>query len=135
MKIACSKPKQTNSGSLVVGDSEERKLTPSAAAPDKKSGGIRPRAMGASRFKGKKDDLLDIIAPKGLSLARIVLVGLGKLEKLDALRLQAIGGQLVAHLNRVGETLATMQIDTLPGAPLQPPDLPAPLSYAPNLRT
>src|SRR5258708_11738071 len=135
MKIACSKPKQTNSGSLVVGDSEERKLTPSAAAPDKKSGGILTRAMGASRLKGKKAHLLDIIAPKGLSLARIVLVGLGKLEKLDALRLQAIGGQLVAHLNRVGETVATMQIDTLPGAPLQAPDMAAHVAYGAKLRS
>ncbi|HEX9466175.1 MAG TPA: leucyl aminopeptidase [Alphaproteobacteria bacterium] len=135
MKIAFSKPEQTNSGSLVVGVSEERKLTPSAAALDKKSGGILTRAMGASRFKGKKDDLLDIIAPKGLSLARIVLVGLGKLEKLDALRLQAIGGQLVAHLNRVGETVATMQIDTLPGAPLQAPDMAAHVAYGAKLRS
>ena len=31
------------------------------------------------------DDLLDIVAPKGVPVARILLIGLGKLEKLDAL--------------------------------------------------
>jgi leucyl aminopeptidase len=135
MKIAFSKPEQTNSGTLVVGVGEDRKMTPSAAALDKKSGGILTRAMGSSRFKGKKDDLLDIVAPKGLPLARIVLIGLGKLEKLDALRLQAIGGQLVAHLNRIGETVATLQVDTLPGAPLQAPDMAAQIAYGAKLRS
>jgi len=135
MKIAFSKPDQTNSGSLVVGVSEERKMTPAAAALDKKSGGILTRAMGASRFKGKKDDLLEIVAPKGLSVARIILIGLGKLERLDALRLQGIGGQLVAYLNRIGETVATMQIDMLPGAPLQAPDMAAHIAYGAKLRS
>jgi len=135
MKIAFSKPEQTNSGSLVVGVSEDRKMSPAAAALDKKSGGILTRAMASSRFKGKKDDLLEIVAPKGLSLARIVLIGLGKLEKLDALRLQGMGGQLVAFLNRVGETVATMQIDTLPGVPLQAPDMAAHIAYGAKLRS
>ena len=135
MKIAFSKPEQTNSGTLIVGVSEERKMSPAAAALDKKSGGILTRAMGASRFKGKKDDILEIVAPKGLSLARIILIGLGKLDKLDALRLQGIGGQLVAYLNRVGETVATMQVDTLPGVPLQAPDMAAHIAYGAKLRS
>jgi leucyl aminopeptidase len=135
MKIAFAKPEQTNSGTLIVGVSEDRKLTPSAAALDKKSGGILTRAMGASRFKGKKDDLLDIVAPKGLPVARILLVGLGKLEKLDALRLEAIGGQLLAHLNRVGETVATIQVEALPGAPLHAPDMAAHIAYGAKLRS
>ena len=67
MKIAFAKPEQTNSGTLVVGVNEERRMTPSAAALDKKSGGSLTRAMTSSRFKGRKDDLLDIIAPKGLT--------------------------------------------------------------------
>jgi leucyl aminopeptidase len=135
MKIAFAKPEQINSGTLIVGVSEDRKMTPSAAALDKKSAGILTRAMGASRFKGKKDDLLDIVAPKGLPVARIVLIGLGKLEKLDALRLEAMGGQLLAHLNRVGETVATMQVEALTGAPLQAPDMAAHIAYGAKLRS
>jgi leucyl aminopeptidase len=134
MKIAFSKPEQNNSGTLIVGVSEDRKLTPSAAALDKKSGGILTRAMAASRFKGRKDDILDIVAPKGLSVARILLVGLGKLDKLDALRVEAIGGQVVAHLNRVGETVATIQVDTLPGVALTAADMAAHIAYGAKLR-
>jgi len=135
MKIAFAKPEQTNSGTLVVGVNEERKMTPSAAALDKKSGGILTRAMTSSRFKGRKDDLLDIIAPKGLSLSRILLVGLGKLDKMDPLRLQAVGGSIVAHLNRVGETNGTIQVDQLPGAPLGAPDMAAHIAYGAKLRS
>jgi leucyl aminopeptidase len=135
MKIAFAKPEQVNSGTLIVGVNEDRKLTPSAAALDKKSGGILTRAMSSSRFKGRKDDLLEIVAPKGLSMARIVLIGLGKLDKLDALRLEAVGGQLVAFLNRVGETVATMQVDQLPGAPLGAPEMAAHVAYGAKLRS
>ena len=135
MKIAFIKPDHVNSGTLVVGVSEERKLTPSAAALDKKSGGILTRAMGASRFKGRKDELLEILAPKGLPIARILLIGLGKLDKLDGLRLQATGGALVAALNRTGEGTATIQVDTLSGAPLPAADMAAHIAYGAKLRS
>ena len=113
MKVAFAKPEPATSGSYVVAVLDDRKLTPAAAALDKKTGGVLTRAMGSSRFKGRKDDVLDIVAPKGLPVARIVLVGLGKVEQVDATRLQALGGNLVAHLNRVGEALGTLAVENL----------------------
>ncbi len=135
MKIAFAKPDHTNSGTLIVAVAEDRKLTPSAAALDKKSGGILTRAMASSRFKGRNNDLLDIIAPKGLSLSRILLVGFGKLEKIDALKMQAVGGNMIAHLNRVGESQATMQVDTLQGSPLNAADIAANIAFGAKLRS
>src|SRR5512145_442927 len=111
MKIAFAKPDQASSGTFVVAVTEDRKLTPSAAALDKKTGGVLTRAMASSRFRGRKNELLEILAPKGVPISRIVLVGLGKPEQIDAQRMQEVGGNLVATLNRSGESVATMQVD------------------------
>jgi leucyl aminopeptidase len=134
MKVAFAKPEPATSGSYVVGVLEDRKLTPAAAALDKKTGGVLTRAMGSSRFKGRKDDVLDIVAPKGLPVARIVLVGLGKVEQIDAPRLQALGGNLLAHLNRIGEALGTLAVENLTGAPLPATDMAANIAFGARLR-
>jgi leucyl aminopeptidase len=134
MKIAFLKPEPPSSGAFVVGVLEDRKLTPAAAALDKKTGGVVTRAMASTRFKGKKDEFLDIVAPKGVSFGRIVLAGLGKLDKLDKSGAEAAGGKLVAHLNHVGETLATVSVEHIPGASLNPGDMAAHLAFGAKLR-
>ncbi|HEX6978166.1 MAG TPA: leucyl aminopeptidase [Alphaproteobacteria bacterium] len=134
MKIAFTKPEQPNAGTYIVGILDDRKLTPAAAALDKKTGGLVTRAMGSSRFKGRKDDVLEIIAPKGLPVARVLLVGLGKAEKIDALQLQNLGGNIVAFLNRVGESTATFPVENLTGVSLQAPDMAANVAYGARLR-
>ncbi len=134
MKIAFLKPEPPSSGAFVVGVLEDRKLTPAAAALDKKTGGVVTRAMASTRFKGKKDEFLDIVAPKGVSFGRIVLAGLGKLDKLDKSGAEAAGGKLVAHLNHVGETLATVSVEHIPGALLNPGDMAAHLAFGAKLR-
>jgi leucyl aminopeptidase len=134
LKIGFSKPEPANTGTLVVGILEDRKLTPAAQALDKKTGGVVTRAMTASRFKGRKEETLEILAVKGLPVARVLLLGLGKPEQLEPLRLQMIGGALVGSLNRSGEGVAHLQVDTLPGAPLAAPDMAAHLAYGARLR-
>src|SRR5919109_5633876 len=111
MKISFSKIEIPTSGAIVVGVYEDRKLTPTAAQPDKQTKGAIERALGASRFKGKADDILTILAPAGLEASRIVLVGLGKPGALDALGVQALGGRLVAALANTGETAASVAVD------------------------
>ncbi len=134
MKIAFLKPEPPSSGAYVVGVLEDRKLTPAAAALDKKTGGVVTRAMASTRFKGKKDEFLDIVAPKGVPFGRIVLAGLGKLDKLDRSGAEAAGGKLVAHLNHVGEVLATVSVEHIPGASLNPGDMAAHLAFGAKLR-
>ncbi len=134
MKIAFTKPDQAASGTFVVAVCEERKMTPAAAALDKKTGGILTRAMGTSRFRGRKGESLEILAPKGMPVARIVLMGLGKIEQIDAQRMQELGGNLVALLNRAGEGIATLQVDNLAGAALQAPEMSAHIAFGARLR-
>jgi len=135
LKLAFLKPDQPTSGTYIVGVLDDRKLTPAAASLDKKTGGVVTRAMGSSRFRGRKDESLDILAPRGVPVSRVLLVGLGKLNELDALRLQAVGGTIVAQLNRVGEAMGSIVIDTLQGAPLSAPDMAAQIAYGARLRS
>jgi leucyl aminopeptidase len=42
------------------------------------------RALAASRFTGAKGQTLDILAPEGSAVDRLVLIGAGKKESFDA---------------------------------------------------
>ena len=134
MKIVFAKPDMPKGGSYVVGVHEDRKLSPEAAALDKRCGGQIAAALAASRFKGRKGETLDILAPQGVEASRIVLLGFGKPADLGALRLQRIGGALVAHLNRVGETAATVAVDVLADGSPSMPAVAAHMAYGARLR-
>jgi len=73
---------------------------------EKETGGAITRAMKASRFEGKKDQLLALLAPANLAASRIVLAGLGK--ALDGLpRSQAFIAKLAADLDEFGSFQAS----------------------------
>ncbi|MBI5162553.1 MAG: leucyl aminopeptidase [Magnetospirillum sp.] len=134
MKIAFAKPQVPAEGAVAVGVLEGRVLTPAAAALDAQSGGTLARAMAASRFEGKKEQTLTILAPAGLTVGRIVLVGLGKAAGLDALAAQAFGGTAVAQVATSGETALALAVDTVAGAPLDAAALAAHAAFGARLR-
>jgi len=112
MKITFTGPAQPMSGAIAVGIASDRKVLPEASELDKRTGGAITRAMGVSRFTGKKGQLLDVVAPQGLDNSRITLVGVGKLEDLSDTDLEELGGGLQAHLDGAGEVEATVLIGT-----------------------
>ncbi|MEM1049639.1 MAG: leucyl aminopeptidase [Pseudomonadota bacterium] len=75
--IAFSKPDTPSKGTVILGFSEGGPLGDHARALDEASGGAIERAMAVAEFKGKKKSILEIIAPHGLELDRIYLIGLG----------------------------------------------------------
>jgi leucyl aminopeptidase len=113
MKINFAEPALPKSGAVIVGVMEESKLTPAAADLDKRMGGALRRAIAASRFTGKKDELLAVLAPANLELSRVVLAGLGKAKSIDATQMQNLGGALLAHLNSAGEKEASVLLDEI----------------------
>ena len=135
MRIAFAEPSRPKSGTIVVGVLEDRKLTPTAAALDKETGGALKRAIEASRFTGRKDEVLGVLAPSRLSVGRVLLVGLGKAQALDAATAQALGGTVVAQLNSVGESEAAVALDHVPGMKLAPEDAAANLAFGAELRS
>ncbi len=55
-----------------------------AGAAEADPAGILPRASEISKFSGKLMSVLDLIAPQGSSLDRLVVLGIGKAEALTA---------------------------------------------------
>jgi len=135
MKIGFAEPDQPASGAVIVGVWEEALPTPTARRLDEATGGAITRALAAApRFKGKKDELLPIVAPANLSVSRIVLAGLGKLELANAQLFEHLGGNLVAHLNGAGEREATVVMDVGEGAPIDRAEAAAQLAFGARLR-
>ena len=125
MKIAFAEPSVPNEGALVVGVLDGGVLTPSAASLDERLGGALKRALAASRFTGKARQTLDIVAPAGLELARVTLVGLGKPEDLDARAAEDLGGAAYGHLGGSGLAAAAVAVDAVEGAKLGAAELAA----------
>ncbi|MBI4968291.1 MAG: leucyl aminopeptidase [Rhodospirillales bacterium] len=120
MKVRFAKPGLPKAGVLVVGVLEGRTLTAAARQADAKSGGALVRAMKHSRFEGKKDQTLTVMAPAGLGVGRLIALGLGKAAELDGARYETYGGRAVAEIQASGEKDGAIAVDTMPGAPLKP---------------
>src|SRR5260370_35447927 len=99
MKITFGEPPLPRTGAVVVGVKEEGKLTPTAAELDRRTGGVLKRAIAASRFTGKKDELLSIVAPAKLAISRIVLAGHGKPSAVTAPKIPGLGVPHLYHLH------------------------------------
>ena len=111
MRLSITKRAEAKTGALVTGVTADRKLLKAAADLDKRCKGALQRAMAASRFKGNKGEILEVLAPAGLPNSRVILVGMGDPAKLRDVDLQSLGGALVGHLNRVGESAATVLVN------------------------
>lgn len=111
MKIAFAKHGLPKGGAIAVPVLEGRKFGPTATALDRRTKGALTRAIEASRFEGKLEETLSVLAPRGLACSRVVLVGFGKAEALDALAAHRIGGALAAQLAPSGETTAALAVD------------------------
>jgi leucyl aminopeptidase len=135
MKIAFAKPDLPKSGTVAVAVAEGRKLGATAEALDRKTKGAVARAIAASRFKGNSDDILSLLAPAGLEFDRLVLYGVGKPAKLDALGLQAIGGRLIATLGGSGAESVAIVVDALDGAKLSASKMAVEVGYGALLRS
>lgn len=133
MDITFSELTLPTSGTLVVAILAGGKLGQPAAQMDKKTGGAIKRAIAASEFKGKRGTIKEMLAPPKTRLDRIVLIGVGEPEKLDALALEALGGAIYAHLAKYSGPVA-MAVGPVDKAKLDAPTRAAHLAYGAKLR-
>lgn len=91
--------------------------------------------MEASRFTGKRDQTLSLLAPAGTPYERILIVGFGKSADLDAVRLQGLGGSIAAALSATGHGGAFVAVDALDGSPLSSPEMAVELGFGLLLRS
>ncbi|MDD3444824.1 MAG: leucyl aminopeptidase [Zavarzinia sp.] len=135
MKIAFAAPKLPANGTVAVFVLEDCVPGPTAQSLDTLTAGALSRAMTASRFKGKRGDVLEVLAPGGLDLGRVLLLGIGKPSALDVLGAQGLGSTLAAKLGATGEEGATLMVDAPEGLALPIADLAAQIAYGALLRS
>jgi len=113
MKFAFSEISLPKRGSLAVAIYDKNKLSETAKVVDKASKGALSKALKTSRFKGKKGNFLEILAPSGLDVSRVILFGLGDQGALSQTDLEAVGGSLVKRLNSAGAQSVTVILDEI----------------------
>ncbi len=85
-------------------------LGPAATALDERLSGALTRAVGASRFKGEPGQTLDILAPAGLEAGRVLLVGVGALDKVNAQAVETGAAQAYQAAKNSGAKLLLIRI-------------------------
>lgn len=98
-------------GALVVCALEDKVLTSIAADVDAATGGALTRAIDVSRFTGGEGQTLEILAPQGLDVDRILLVGVGNPADLVDQKQVELGGTVTSTLAGSGSVLATVLAD------------------------
>lgn len=133
MKFAFSEISIPKRGSLAVPLFADNSFSPMAKEVDDLTGGALSRAMETSRFKGKKSDFLEILAPSGLDVSRVILFGLGDKDKVSRLDLENLGGTLVRRLNNAGARNVTVILDGLGDSGLKDSDAAASVAFGAKL--
>lgn len=135
MNITFAAPAAVAAGSWVIGAVEGGALLPAAVSADKASGGALTRALKFARFKGQPGQMVEVLAPAGISASRLLLVGLGKPEALDEKALETIGAQVAARLLTAGESRGTFEVDAPKGCKVKKGEIAAHLAFGAKLRT
>lgn len=114
MKISFAKITAPSQGAVAFGVTSSGKLGPAAAKLDKRARGTLSRAMKAAGFKGKRERVLEVLAPSGTRLSKVVLIGLGDAKSLSDKSAERIGAALYKAL--ANESGATVILDGLGSA-------------------
>ena len=100
-KLSFSKLTAPAKGVAVVFTDDELGLGPTSTALFSETDGLLSRAAKAAGFTGKSHAVLDLVAPAGLDLERVIVVGLGKASDVDGLdenAWMALGGVVMGAL-------------------------------------
>ncbi len=116
MQINFVKSEIPDEGTLVVGTTEIEEPAGLLADLDKQSKGAVARAMKAARFTGAKGQVVELLAPAGIEVDRLLIVGLGKADKFDGSAAESLGSAAVARLLTSGEKTVTVQLQSPKGA-------------------
>lgn len=135
MKIEFLDRSLTTEGPLIIGAFEGKKLDGISAEVDKRTGGSLTRAMATKDFKGKKDEVIRLIAPNGLKVSEVILFGLGKEKEITLLALEELGAKVFAHLERGKDKSACVYFPTLTTKGVDEDVATAHVAYGALLRT
>lgn len=112
-------PLEDMKGSVCVAFGEQqRALSPSLKALDSRSDGTISKAVKITKFNGGKKAFLDLVAPAGLDLDRLLVLGLGQAAKYSDDDWLALGGRLKARLYAAKTSSADVLLETPEARPI-----------------
>lgn len=112
MKIDFAKISMPKAGAAVFLVAKDTPFAGLAAEADAASSGALSKAKSVSRFTGDKGQTLEVVAPSGTGLDRVLLVGLGdKADELSGLDWLNVGGKVTASLAGSGSAAAVIIAD------------------------
>ena len=117
-RIAFGRAPAKARGMLIVLCDEDLKFGPAAAQALKPVGGLVAKAAKSEGFKGKKAKTLELVAPAGLDVDRLLVVGLGKPKELAHFDWLKLGGTAMGRVSHSVKAV-TVLLD-LPGAAVKP---------------
>jgi leucyl aminopeptidase len=118
LKLAFAPFEAPAKGTLVLFCEEGLRLGPLARKALGPAKDLLARAAAADRFKGKNGAALEILAPEGLAVSRLVVVGAGRARDLKGRDLVKLGGVAMGRVP-AAETVAMVVAD-LPGGAFKP---------------
>ncbi|MCP3443732.1 leucyl aminopeptidase [Bradyrhizobium sp. CCGUVB14] len=102
-------------GILIVFCDDDLKVGPATAKALGGAAEIVKRAAAAASFKGKTGAALDILAPEGLKVERLIVIGTGKTSSLKGNDFLKFGGIAAGKL-KAGTTAMTIMAELATGA-------------------
>ncbi len=119
---------------LVVLKAGRQKLGARGAALDGSTGGALSKACGSPRFCGASGQCVDILSPSSLSARRVVVLGLGEADAINALSVTRAGAALAALLEKEGEDDFAVILDAIEDSALPVGEIMARLALGMRLR-
>lgn len=116
-----------------VGD--DKRLPPLAQALNKQAGEALSKALAASRFSGKRGQVLSVALPKAIKADRALLVGIGKAKDLTAHGCECLGGSVIPHLYAAGVKSAALVLEPVKGVKIKTPEAAAHIAQGARLRS
>lgn len=113
MHVTFTQSALPKSGAVAVLLPQGAKIEGMLAQLDKRTKGAVARAIKSEKFKAKTGQLIELIAPAGTSLSRILICGVGDPSKLAANDMERAGGRLAAKLLSGSEKAATILFDSV----------------------
>ena len=107
VQFSFTEPTSDTNGTLIAVVPQGFGFTGWLADLDQTTGGAIQRAVAVSDFDGAKGEV-EVTGPSGLSAQRIVLVGAGKLDELDALKVAKLGARIYSVLSARKAKTATI---------------------------
>jgi leucyl aminopeptidase len=113
MKITFSQKQNDGADALVVVLSDSLKFGTQAEKINKDTGDALKKAIKSRGFKGDKKEVLTIVAPANVKYDQIVLVGIGKENKITDIVTQELGATVYCTLNSIKSKNASIVVENI----------------------